>query len=78
MLAPLDRMGRTKSAEAIRTLQAYLDNHGSLSRAATELHLHRNSVAYRIERIFAELDVDPDNPDDWLLLQLACRARALA
>jgi DNA-binding PucR family transcriptional regulator len=35
-------------------------------------------VAYRIERIFAELDVDPDNPDDWLLLQLACRARALA
>lgn len=78
VLAPLDKMGRTKAAEAIRTLQAYLDNHGSLSRAATELHLHRNSVAYRVERIFAELDVDPDNPDDWLLLQLACRARALA
>nr|WP_239028997.1 PucR family transcriptional regulator [Pseudonocardia acidicola] len=77
VLAPLDKMGRSKAAAAIRTLQAYLDNHGSLSRAAIELHLHRNSVAYRVERIFAELDVDPDNPDDWLLLQLACRARAL-
>jgi DNA-binding PucR family transcriptional regulator len=78
VLAPLDKMGQGKAASAIRTLQAYLDNHGSLSRTAAELHLHRNSVAYRIERIFAELDVDPDNPDDWLLLQLACRARALA
>jgi sugar diacid utilization regulator len=77
VLAPLDKMGQSKATSAIRTLQAYLDNHGSLSRAATELHLHRNSVAYRVERIFAELDVDPDNPDDWLLLQLACRARGL-
>jgi sugar diacid utilization regulator len=78
VLAPLDKMGHNKATSAIRTLQAYLDNHGSLSRTAAELHLHRNSVAYRIERIFAELDVDPDNPDDWLLLQLACRARAIA
>lgn len=77
VLAPLDRMGPTKADAAIRTLQAYLDNHGSLSRTAGELHLHRNSVAYRVDRIFAELDVDQDNPDDWLLLLLACRARAL-
>ncbi|MBW0089144.1 helix-turn-helix domain-containing protein [Pseudonocardia sp. KRD-184] len=77
VLAPLDRMGQAKADAAIRTLQAYLDNHGSLSRAASELHLHRNSVAYRVDRIFAELDVDQNNPDDWLLLQLACRARSL-
>lgn len=78
VLAPLDRLGETKAASAIRTLQVYLDNHGSLSRTAAELHLHRNSVSYRVDRIFAELDVDPHNPDDWLLLQLACRARGLA
>jgi len=77
VLAPLDRMGGAKAEAAIRTLRAYLDNHGSLSRAADELHLHRNSVAYRVDRIFAELDVDLENPDDWLLLQLACRARSL-
>lgn len=78
VLAPLDRMGNTKAEAAIRTLQVYLDNHGSLSKTAAVLHLHRNSVAYRVDRIFAELDVEPDNPDDWLLLQLACRARGLA
>jgi sugar diacid utilization regulator len=77
VLAPLDQMGKTKADSAIRTLQVYLDNHGSLSQTASVLHLHRNSVAYRVSRIFSELDVDPDNPDDWLLLQLACRARGL-
>ncbi|MDS1116730.1 helix-turn-helix domain-containing protein [Gordonia westfalica] len=78
VLAPLDELGPGKAPSAIRTLQAYLDNHGSLSRTAEDLHLHRNSVAYRIERIFAALEVEPDNPDDWLLLQLACRARTFA
>ncbi|MGW5201005.1 PucR family transcriptional regulator [Streptomyces spiralis] len=78
VLAPLDRMSNSKAEEAIKTLQVYLDNHGSLSKTAAALHLHRNSVAYRIDRIFSELDVDPENPDDWLLLQLACRARGLA
>jgi sugar diacid utilization regulator len=76
VLAPLDEMG-PKADAAIKTLQVYLDNHGSLSKTASVLHLHRNSVAYRIDRIFEDLDVDPDNPDDWLLLQLACRARGL-
>jgi hypothetical protein len=28
--------------------------------------------------VFSLLDVDQDNPDDLLLLQLACRARELA
>jgi DNA-binding PucR family transcriptional regulator len=35
-------------------------------------------VAYRIKNAFALLEVDPDNPDDLLLLQLACRARELS
>lgn len=77
VLAPLDRLGPRRSAEAVRTLGAYLDHQGSLSKAAEELHLHRNSVAYRIGRIFEVLDVRPDDPDQRLILQLACRARSL-
>lgn len=77
VLAPLDRLGPRRSAEAVRTLGAYLDHQGSLSKAAEELHLHRNSVAYRIRRIFDALDVHPDDPDQRLILQLACRARTL-
>ena len=40
--------------------------------------MHHNAVSYRINQIFELLDVDPQNPDDLLLLQLACRARDLA
>ena len=77
VLEPLDRLGSKKAEEAIKTLHVFLDARGSLSRAAVVLHLHRNAVAYRIDRIFSQLEVDRENPDDWLLLELACRARRL-
>ncbi|HSV66757.1 MAG TPA: helix-turn-helix domain-containing protein [Mycobacteriales bacterium] len=76
VLDPLDSLG-SRSTEAVRTLQVYLDNRGSLARTAELLHLHRNSVAYRLKRIFELLTVDPEDPDDRLLLQLACRARLM-
>lgn len=77
-LAPLERLGGQRAETAIQTLQAYLDNQGSLSRTAEQLNLHRNGVTYRLEQIFELLDVDRDNADDRLLLQMACRARSLA
>jgi len=77
VLEPLDRLGGKKADEAIKTLHVFLDARGSLTRAAEVLHLHRNAVAYRIDRIFSQLPVDRENPDDWLLLELACRARRL-
>ncbi|TQM11613.1 helix-turn-helix domain-containing protein [Pseudonocardia kunmingensis] len=77
LLAPLERLGPERRATAVRTLAAYLDHHGSLLHAAEALHLHRNSLAYRLKRILAVLDVDLDDPNQWMMLQLACRARLL-
>lgn len=77
VLKPLDSLGPEKRDSFILTLKTFLDYQGSLSETARILHFHRNTVAYRINRIFEMLDVDPDDPDDRLLLQLACRARAL-
>jgi DNA-binding PucR family transcriptional regulator len=77
ILAPLDSLGPKRSETAIKTLQAYLDNQGSFSKTAKALHLHRNAVAYRLKRILEVLDVDLENPDERLILQLACRTRAL-
>ncbi|OXM75244.1 MULTISPECIES: PucR family transcriptional regulator [Amycolatopsis] len=77
LLAPLDRLDPERCATAVRTLAAYLDHHGSLLHAAEALHLHRNSLSYRIQRILAMLDVDLDDPDQWMMLQLACRIRLL-
>jgi DNA-binding PucR family transcriptional regulator len=71
-------LGGAKAERLIQTLHVYLDQQGSLTKTAEALNLHRNAVAYRIKNAFAPLEVDPDNPDDLLLLQLACRARELS
>ena len=77
-LAPLERLGPARGETAIRTLAAYLDQQGSIVRTAEALHLHRNAVTYRLRRITDLLGVDLDDPDQRLVLQLACRARLLA
>jgi len=76
-LAPLERLGPKRMDTAVRTLKAYLDEQCSIVRTARVLHLHRNAVSYRLQRIFELLDVDPADPDQRLALQLACRARLL-
>jgi hypothetical protein len=78
LLAPLDELGPARSLTAVRTLDAWLDEQGSLLRCAERLHLHRNAVGYRIRQIRGRLDVDLDNPDQRLAVQLACRSRLLA
>lgn len=78
LLAPLEQLGPERADTAIRTLKTYLDEQGSSSRTARRLHLHRNAVSYRIQRIFELLEVDPDDPDERLVLQLACRARLMS
>jgi sugar diacid utilization regulator len=78
LLEPLDRMGPGRANEAVRTLQVFLEEQGSVTRTARRLHLHRNAVANRIRRIFDELGAERDDPDTLLALQLACRARSLA
>jgi DNA-binding PucR family transcriptional regulator len=78
VLEPLASLGGQRGERLVHTLHAYLDHQGSLTKTAAALNLHRNAVAYRVKQAFALLDVDPDNPDDLLLLQLACRARELS
>jgi DNA-binding PucR family transcriptional regulator len=48
LLAPLDALGPEKAGILIDTLHAYLDERGSLQRAAARLNLHRNAVVYRM------------------------------
>jgi sugar diacid utilization regulator len=76
-LAPLERLGPKRMETAVRTLKTYLDEQCSIVRTARALHLHRNAVSYRLQRIFELLEVDPSDPDQRLALQLACRARML-
>lgn len=65
-----------RSADATRrdllaTLTAYFDANGSPQRAARELHVHANTVAYRVRRIEEITGLRLDHSRDRLMLQVA-------
>ncbi len=78
LLEPLNELDDRRRTEALETLRTYFDHQGSLSRTAAALYVHRNTVTYRIQRIVELLGVDLEDPDQRLMLELACRARELA
>ncbi|QCX79838.1 carbohydrate diacid transcriptional activator CdaR [Streptomyces sp. YIM 121038] len=51
LLDPLREYDRRHRAELIPTLEAFLDCDGSWTRCATRLHLHVNTLRYRVGRI---------------------------
>jgi purine catabolism regulator len=61
------------SGDLVRTLGCYLDNESSATTTAVELHVHRNTVLHRLQRITALLPIDLANPDDRLAARLAIR-----
>jgi DNA-binding PucR family transcriptional regulator len=62
-----------RDEELLRTLETYLDNESSPTVTADVLGVHRNTVVNRVVRIRQLLSVDPDDPDQRLAVQLACR-----
>ncbi|WP_433230568.1 PucR family transcriptional regulator [Actinomadura formosensis] len=51
LLDPLRAYDETHGADLVRTLETFLRHSGSWTRCAGQLHLHVNSVRYRIQRI---------------------------
>lgn len=78
ILAPLNRLGERKVAGAIQTLQTYLDAGQNIGETAARLHVHRNTVRYRIDRILEVLDVDLGDPEQRLLVELGTRAMRIS
>lgn len=62
-------------AQLIPTLEAFFAHLGNVSQTAEALHLHRNSLLYRLERIAEIGDVDLEDADDRFALQLALKVR---
>jgi sugar diacid utilization regulator len=55
----------------LRTLAVYLRENGSLQRAARELHVHPNTVTYRLNRVEDVTGLDLDRYQDRLMAQVA-------
>jgi DNA-binding PucR family transcriptional regulator len=60
----------------VQTLRAYLDGFGDVAAAAEQLHVHPNTVRYRVRRIETLLATSLADPDVRLLLSLGLRAVA--
>lgn len=76
-LAPLTSYDAKNHSSLVETLDAYFRHDASLGAAAEALHLHRNSLAYRLRRICELTGLDLDNLEDRFRLQLALKARRL-
>ncbi|WP_441246464.1 helix-turn-helix domain-containing protein [Kitasatospora sp. McL0602] len=77
-LGPLLEYDARRGTELVRTLRAYFECGGSLTRAKDELHVHVNTVVQRLDRVEILLGHDWNHPERSLELQLALRLQLLA
>ena len=73
LVDPRVRELRTKDPTLADTLRAYLDSFGDVAAAAQWLHVHPNTVRYRVRRIEQALGTTLADPDVRLLLSLSLR-----
>lgn len=74
---PLLHYDREKGGELVQTLEAYMECNFSRTKTAERLHLHRNSLNYRLQKIEELLQQDVDHLDTFPLL-LASISRRLS
>ena len=77
-LSDVDDITRIQAHDAeqqtdyLDTLRAYLASNGSISAMAERLHVHNNTVRYRVSRLAKDFNLDLDDPQKrlWLWLRL--------
>lgn len=80
MCVYLDKLEKIKErdikrgSDNLELLHALLRNERNITSVSKEMHLHRNSVVYRMERIEEYLDMKLDDPVERLALELSIRA----
>jgi purine catabolism regulator len=72
-LAPLADYDRLQDAELLKTLEAFFANLGNLTRTAQALHVHRNTLLYRLGRIGEISGLDLEDAEERLALWLALK-----
>jgi len=72
-LRPIRDYDAVKNADLTLTLKSYFETGFNLTRSAAALHVHVNTVVYRLDRIRRLTGRDPSDPDDLLLLVLGLK-----
>lgn len=64
-----------RDGSLVTSLERYLEHFGDVRAAATALHIHPNTLRYRIRRAEQVLDMHLSDPEDRLLLQVELLGR---
>ncbi len=69
-IAMIQNWDTEQRTDYVDTLRAYLDTNGNVSKMAARLHVHANTVRYRVGRLTKELGLDDPQKRLWLWLRL--------
>ena len=73
VLGRLQAYDERQGADLVNTIEAFFECHGNHVRTAQRLHLHRNTLLYRLDRARQVLEADFDDPETRLALQVALK-----
>ncbi|PJK18654.1 PucR family transcriptional regulator [Mycolicibacterium goodii] len=76
LIDPRVRALRADEPVLAETLRVYLDSFGDVAAAAQSMHVHPNTVRYRVRRVEQLLGTSLGDPDVRLLMSLSLRATA--
>ncbi len=74
-LSALIEYDEQQHSDLLITLRVYFDHNGNTARTAAKLNIHRNTLAYRLNRIAEITRLDLEDSDVRLNLQLALKAQ---
>jgi hypothetical protein len=78
VLGPLDDHRNSRSGNLVPTLVTFMECQLDRRRAAARLHVHPNTLDYRLRRIAELTGLDLGRPDDITTVTLALKQRSLA
>jgi hypothetical protein len=78
VLGPLEAYAERRTSELVETLDAFVRCGLDRRRAAAEIHVHPNTLDYRLRRIVELTGLDLRRPEDLTLVVLALRQARLA
>lgn len=68
--SPFSFKDNDNSADLLETFQTYFENNGHLQQTADQLHIHRNTLNYRLDMIHKTTQLDPRNYQDLIFLYI--------
>ncbi|GKU83752.1 CdaR family transcriptional regulator [Niallia sp. NCCP-28] len=66
----LDEYDKSHNTELLATLEAYLDESESMQKTVARLHIHANTLSYRLKRIGDIMEIDLTSPAQKFMLYL--------